>query len=813
MKTVNRTVAVTLVVILAVCMFAGCGNVAAPGPVVHQAFTSMHDIPGVTEDEIAAIEALREQRDYFIYGTILSTETFIDVNGEFRGFTVLLCDWLAELLGIPFEIRLYEWSEMLEGLESGEIDFTGELTATDERRKTYFMTDAIAGRSTKYMRIIGSAPLSYIEVLRKPRFAFLRGTTTYDDVREEHGDRAEYFLADGYEEAYDLLKNEEVDAFIDESTAEAAFDIYGNVVSEDYFPLLYGPVSLTTQNPANEPVISVVQKALQHSGIHYLAELYNLGDYEYRINKLTLSLTPEELAYIRAHPTIPFAAEYDNYPTSFYNSRERQWQGICFDVLAEVEALTGLTFKRIEDDFLQWPDLLRMLETGEASVISELIRTPEREGHFLWPDISLLTDYYALLSRAETRKLNINEVWNAGVGLTEGTAHTELFETWFPNHMHTRVYINFDRAFSALLRGEVDMIMASKNQLLVLTNYQGMAGYKANIIFEYPLQSTLGFYKGEEILCSIVEKALRLIDIKAIADDWTGRTYDYREKLAQSRLPWLIGAIILLVCLVFVLIVLNALLSKSRQAEIIALEAEMREQELLADNETLDRLNRMKTEFFQNMSHDFKTPLTVISTDVLNAVDMLDFEMDKEEMRSSLNNAQHEIMRMARMVDGAMRYSALQDKRKDMEPMDLAPLLHEGAESFRPLLDLSGNVLSLSIPSSLPKVLGNADMLLHVMLNLLSNANRYTRDGEIAIKVLPKSGAVHVIVEDNGSGVKPELLDTIFERGVSDKGTGLGLSICKTAVEAHGGTIMIESEYGRGTAVTFTLPIYKEGDR
>jgi len=284
-----------------------------------------------------------------------------------------------------------------------------------------------------------------------------------------------------------------------------------------------------------------------------------------------------------------------------------------------------------------------------------------------------------------------------------------------------------------------------------------------------------------------------------------------RDGISEAQIPWFGGVIILLVVLVIVLFILVTLVYTNRKAERHAAEAELRGQALIADNEMLDRLNQMKTEFFQNMSHDFKTPLTVISTSVLNALDMLDFELDKEEMRESLENAQREIMRMARMVESAMKYSSLHDNRQDMIPLDIAQLLHEGAETYRALLDRHGNTLTLDIPLTLPHIYGNADMLLHVMSNLMSNANRHTRDGEVLIIARCVTGKTRpdilVTVGDNGGGVRPDILPKIFDRGVSESGTGLGLSICLTAIEAHDGVIGIESEPGIGTTVWFTIPI------
>jgi len=268
--------------------------------------------------------------------------------------------------------------------------------------------------------------------------------------------------------------------------------------------------------------------------------------------------------------------------------------------------------------------------------------------------------------------------------------------------------------------------------------------------------------------------------------------------------------LILIIIIIFNLFIKGFLRSLRKASENLAAATKMREQELLADNEMLDRMNRMKNEFFQNMSHDFKTPLTVISSSVINAADMLDFDVDKDKVKEVLDNAQGEIMRMARMVDGAMKHSSIYDNRQDMNPLDIAPLLRDGAETYRALLDRNNNRLTLDIPASLPHICGNADMLMHVLSNLLSNANRHARGGEINIKAEVNDSVIAVTVRDSGDGIKPELIPHVFERGVSDGGTGLGLSICKTAIEAHNGAISVKSEYGDGAAVTFTLPIYTQ---
>jgi two-component system sensor histidine kinase NblS len=207
-------------------------------------------------------------------------------------------------------------------------------------------------------------------------------------------------------------------------------------------------------------------------------------------------------------------------------------------------------------------------------------------------------------------------------------------------------------------------------------------------------------------------------------------------------------------------------------------------------------------------------------------MDMLNFEVDKNSIEESLSGANREVMRMARLVDSAMNHSLMYDNSYAMLPIDIATLLRKGTDTYHILMERNENLLTFDIEDSLPNIFGNADMLLLVLSNLLSNANRHTRAGQIKIIAraeipLPKvrgnnegsrknSGYVKITVKDNGCGVKPEILPNIFQRGISEGSTGLGLSICQSTIEAHRGKIGIESTLGEGTSVWFSIPIYQK---
>ncbi|MCL2044071.1 MAG: transporter substrate-binding domain-containing protein [Treponema sp.] len=517
-------------------------------------FSSFRDIPGVTYDEIKAIDALREKTDFFVYGMLPGTEAFISYeNSNIKGFAALYSEWLTGLFGIPFVPGLFTWEELLEGLNNGEIDFTGELTATDERRQMYFMTDAIAQRSVEYIRLNDSLPIIEIKQTRLPRYALLAGTTTVDDVMSKALDAFIPVLIDEYIEAYDLLKSGEIDALVAESPNLAIFDIYDDIVTTIFLPLIYSTVSLSSQNSELAPIISVMQKALENGAIHYLNDLYTKGHWEYTRNKFLLRLTEEELEFVNKNPVIPYAAEYDNYPISFYNSRENAWQGLSYDILQEVKSYSGLEFKRINDQYTKWPELLRMVEEGEALIISELIRSPEREGRFLWPNTAYFTDQSALISKIEHHNININEILSVKIGLKRNTVSSEFFHRWFPDHKNTIEYDDHNEAFEALTNDEVDMVMTTGFRILNLTNFRELPGYKVNFLFDNSIEPSFGFNKDAAVLASIVDKALELINVRTISGQWLRKTYDYRVKVAQEREFLIIGITILLIIMFLLL--------------------------------------------------------------------------------------------------------------------------------------------------------------------------------------------------------------------------------------------------------------------
>jgi len=517
-------------------------------------FHSFRDVPGITKTEIEKIERLQLIHSHFIYGMPLSVEAFENTHGEVRGFAALYCEWMSEIFGIPFHPKIYEWLPLLHGLETGEIDFTGELTANEERLREYHMTTDIASRPLKYFRLAKSRPLEEIIKERRLKCGFIEGTSTPRTITAELTPGTfEVITLSDVSLVYDALRSGEIDVFYYSGTTEINFIENIDIIAYEFYPLIYRPVSLTTAKDSLEPIISVMEKILENGGLRYLTEMYNKGEHEYLVFKLHTQLNAEERDFIKNNHIIPIGIDPGNYPESFFDKRENEWKGIFLDILDEVTSLTGLNFRRINNENSDWPKVYQMLSDGEVFLVPNLIQSDDREGKFLWPEITQITDNYALISSSDFPDIKVNEVLYVKVGLTKNTAYTSVFKKWFPNHMNTVEYESIEEAFLGLQRGEIDMVMGTQKRLLYLTHYMELPNYKTNIVFNFVADSKFGFNKEQEILCSIFNKALSSVDIKVISDRWMRQTYDYRAKLAEAQRPLYIGASVLLLCVLALL--------------------------------------------------------------------------------------------------------------------------------------------------------------------------------------------------------------------------------------------------------------------
>ena len=242
-------------------------------------------------------------------------------------------------------------------------------------------------------------------------------------------------------------------------------------------------------------------------------------------------------------------------------------------------------------------------------------------------------------------------------------------------------------------------------------------------------------------------------------------------------------------------------------------EAIRREQQITESNNTLERMNRLKTEVMHNIAHEMKTPLTVMS----GYAQLTELEIRQhavnEETLLNLSVIADEAQRLASMVTELLNVTYGRQDAATLHRLEPGALLRDAAAVCRPILNKRDNRLILRCDSC-PDIRANHEMLLQVLINLAVNAGKHTEKGTVTFSAQPdpeQPGLTVFRVTDSGSGIAPAMQGHEFEKGQSgDGGNGLGLSICREIIESLGGTIRIEKTGSSGTTVCFTVPVWEE---
>ena len=557
---------------LCILLVAGCNRVpdtTSTPPLA--SITTYKDVPGVTAEEIAAIEALKSTRDKFSYGALLATEAFSLPDGSKAGFTAELCALLSELFGIRFDLELLPWDNLLHRLNAGSLDFTGELTPSEERKLAYIMSNPIAERllrifTHKNLEIKSEASVN------ERKLGFFAGSTTANAIKNAYPAVSfESIPLDNYALAVEKIRNGEIYAFVCESVADPAFARSDFIRSALFFPLVYQPVSMTTANPDLTPIISVMNKYLAAGGVDKLYSLYQDGDFRYAKHKLQTSFTDEEKSFLndlkQRGESVKCGLSHDNYPVNFYNKKEDKFQGISLDVLSEISRLTDMQFAL--EPYTFWPEVLEALKTGAVPMIVELLHTEARKEYFNWSAVPYSRSYYVIMSREDHPALVFHKVPRENIGVLKQSGFYDVYHRYFPENKNLREYNTLGECLTALERKEVDLLLASENMLLTQTNYHEKPGFKINLKLNTSMDSSFGFREDQNLLRSIIDKAQQYVPTDKIETNWKGRGFDYSKKLAEERaffLTYFVSILMVLLVVFLGLLVKNVHLSKKLKA-------------------------------------------------------------------------------------------------------------------------------------------------------------------------------------------------------------------------------------------------------
>lgn len=261
--------------------------------------------------------------------------------------------------------------------------------------------------------------------------------------------------------------------------------------------------------------------------------------------------------------------------------------------------------------------------------------------------------------------------------------------------------------------------------------------------------------------------------------------------------------------------------------------ADLLNNELLKANEQLQELDNMKTDFLSTVSHELRTPLTSIlgfakiikkrmEEVIFPKIVVEDKKLERavKQVKLNVDIIVSEGERLTNLINDVLDIAKMEAGRVDwkMEKILVSNIVERGMEVVSALFEQKGLKLRKDVQADLPEVYCDQEKVIRVIINLLSNAVKFTPEGTVTCLCRKTGNSITVSVVDQGIGIAQEDLAKVFDKfkQIGDtltdkpKGTGLGLPICKQIVEYHGGRIWVESELGKGSTFSFTLPLNNE---
>ncbi|HRH59396.1 MAG TPA: PAS domain S-box protein, partial [Chitinophagaceae bacterium] len=247
--------------------------------------------------------------------------------------------------------------------------------------------------------------------------------------------------------------------------------------------------------------------------------------------------------------------------------------------------------------------------------------------------------------------------------------------------------------------------------------------------------------------------------------------------------------------------------------KMLALEEERKRAEALAE------IDKAKTVFFSNISHEFRTPLTLMLSPLEELLKQRQSNLTKEE-KQNIETAHRNSLRLLKLVNALLDFSRLESGRQQaaFSLTDIAALTKNLAANFRSVIEKAGLQLEVHTDENMLPVYADKQMWEKIVFNLLSNAFKYTLKGKITVEVSSEKNFAVLKVKDTGVGIPEKELPLMFERfhrvpqgaARTYEGTGIGLSLTKELVQMHGGSIAVESKLNEGSTFIIKIPFGKE---
>lgn len=523
--------------------------------------------------------------------------------------------------------------------------------------------------------------------------------------------------------------------------------------------------------------------------------------------------TSKELKWLEKKLALTYVYDPDWAPFEWKNDIDKH-TGIIADILSIINKKVGIELTPIKTD--TWDESVGLVKSGKADMFSAITQNSTREGYLNFTSKDIYSYPAVLITKFDDKTvyLNIeNDFKGKKIGVVKGSGLGQYIKEKYPELEYVELPATHDGFFS-IRNNKIDIFAINTVTAKYFIEKQGFDDLKIALKLDYIYHLKIAIRKDlpGEIL-SILDKTLSSIseeELNGIFNKWT--EISIKQQTDWELLFRITGALFIVILLLYEvkrLQISNKLKQKVHELD-IALEQ-------------TQHANNAKSLFLANVSHEIRTPMN----GVLGMIQVLRGTALNEEQQLYIQALDSSSNLLLSLIDDLLDLSKIESGKLvlEIEPFKTFDWVTDIQNLIEPLFENKKTIFITNMSNNLPEYLeGDVARLLQIMVNLLSNAEKYTYDGEVELAIggqliTENQFNLHITIKDTGTGIANDKLLYIFEafnqlesdRSIN-KGVGLGLTICKSLTDIMGGSLQVSSELGKGSCFTFsaTLSVPKE---
>lgn len=746
-----------------------------------------------------------------------------EADGTFVGYGVEYLKEIAECTGWEYEYVYDSWDNQLQNLKDGKIDFICHAQKTNEREQDYLFSKYAIGTESSVLYVRQDDERYYyndFEAFDGMKIAILRDSfqnAEFSEYASKKGFDFDYVSYGTQEACFTALDVGAVDAVAMGSLAlKQEYKVICRFGSDPFYFMT---------GKQNQELLDELDDALGQitaAGSYFQSDLYQKYYGNYTTGQKVM-FTREEAEYIEQADAIRIAFIPNRTPFS-YLDEEGEIAGITVDILNLLQERSGLTF-----EYVMMPVGMRTMEYLESDP-DVLVAGIMSDNPAFQKEPYLLTDSFysddVALACMAGREYDLNAE-NRTYKLAIPRSYMALEDFITKNYPQFEIVecTTMKECLDLVVAGEVDFTAQNVN---VINPYLANPHYEQiTVVPTFFMEENTGIVsldtEENRMIKSILDKCIATVTAKELAQLTVNHTIANRYQLTwgdmmyKFRYPLVLVGVLLLT--VIGLMLSFIILRRKNYHRLEEKNVQLAEAVAQADS-----ANRAKSQFLARMSHEIRTPmnaivgLTALARHRKNEPEQVEAYLEKIETSSKV---------LLNIINDVLDMSAIEsDKIKiAQKPFDLCEILDSIAAVYSTQCRQKGIVFEMDRTEITGgRLVGDGLRLNQVLLNLISNAYKFTPEGgKITVTVREVSGQgenayYKFTVADSGEGMTTEMLGRLFrpfEQEGADTaqkygGSGLGLSIAKNLVELMGGSISCQSEKGKGTTFTVSLPFAPE---